>query len=144
MPETAMDIDSVAQRYAAAAHAKDEAAFLALYDEDVVVFDLWERWVYKGRDAWAGMVKAWFGSLGSERVAITFAPEFSTVDGDWALWCAIVRYAGISEQGVELRALENRISWTLRRHGDQWRILHEHTSAPADFESLKVSLHRGG
>jgi uncharacterized protein (TIGR02246 family) len=137
-----MEIDQIAERYASAVRAKDEAAFLSLYDETAVVFDMWDRWVYKGRDAWAGMVRAWFGSLGRERVGVTFAPEFSAIDGDWAVWCAIVRYAGLSETGAELRAMENRMSWTLRRHGGQWRIIHEHSSAPADFETLKVSLHR--
>lgn len=137
------EIEAIAGRYAAAVYARDEAAFLALYGEDVVVFDMWDAWSYQGREAWAGMVKAWFGSLGEERVGVTFAPVHAVVEADWAVWCAIARYAGLSADDQELRAMENRISWTLRRGEDGWRIIHEHSSAPASFDTMKVSLKRG-
>lgn len=137
------ELDDIARRYAAAVYAKDEAAFLALYDDDVVVFDMWDAWTYQGREAWAGMVKAWFGSLGEERVGVTFTPVHAVVEADWAVWCAIVRYAGLGADDQELRAMENRVSWTLRRGAEGWRIIHEHSSAPASFDTMKVSLKRG-
>jgi len=136
------EIDAVADRYVAAVRDKDEAAFLSLYDQDVVVFDMWDRWSYKGREAWSGMVKSWFGSLGNESVRVIFTCEMCVVDDDWAVWCGLVRYAGLSAEGAELRAMENRISWSLRRRGDRWLIVHEHSSSPADFKTMKVSLNR--
>jgi uncharacterized protein (TIGR02246 family) len=138
------EIDAVADRYVAAVYDKDEAAFLALYDEEVVVFDMWDQWSCKGREAWSGMVKSWFGSHGNESVRVIFTCEMCVVDDDWAVWCGIVRYAGLSAEGAELRAMENRISWSLRRRDDRWLIVHEHSSSPADFKTMKVSLNRDG
>ncbi|WP_416462394.1 YybH family protein [Sphingomonas sp. VDB2] len=135
-------IDTLADAYALAVYEKDEAAFLSLYDMDVLVFDAWGPWSYEGRDAWAAMVRDWFASLGEERVKVTFTPEKSLVGDDWAVWCATTRYAAIAPSGEELRALENRTSWSLRRRDGRWRIVHEHSSGPADFETLKVTLHR--
>jgi ketosteroid isomerase-like protein len=59
------------------------------------------------------------------------------VEGDWAIWCAIVRYAGLNAAGENLRVMENRISWSLKRSAAEWLIVHEHSSAPVDFETLK-------
>jgi len=137
------EIDAIADRYVAAVFNKDEAAFLSLYDQDVVVFDMWDRWSYKGREAWSRTVKSWFGSLGSENVRVTFTCEMCVVDDDWAIWCGTVKYAGLSAEGAELRAMENRMSWSLRRRADRWLIVHEHSSSPADFKTMKVSLDRG-
>lgn len=135
------EIDAMAARYAAAAYAKNENDFLALYDENVVVFDMWEQWSYKGRDAWAEAVRSWFGSLGStERVGIKFSGVACQSDHDWASWCATVRYAGLGPDDAELRFMQNRMSWTLKRKDGVWKIIQEHSSAPADFESLKVRL----
>lgn len=136
------EIDRVAQKYADAVLAKDEHAFLSLYDPSVVIFDMWETWVYDGRDAWAGMVKGWFGSLGDERVGVSFTPVFCTIDDNWASWGAIVRYAGLDASGKELRAMDSRMTWVLRGGAGAWRIVQEHSSAPADFKTGAVNLHR--
>src|ERR1700709_1569634 len=98
------EIDDVAARYVDAVYRKDSEALLALYDEDVFVFDMWDRWSYRGRADLAGMVTDWLGSLGDERVTVKFTPAQSIVDGDWAVWGATVRYAGVSASGVELRS----------------------------------------
>lgn len=135
-----MNIDDIANAYIAAVYAKDLHAFLALYDEDVVVFDAWDQWIYRGREAWAAMVKAWFDGLGEERVRVSISPVFSRSEGDLGTLCAIVRYAGLNAAGEELRALETRHSWTLARRAHGWIIVHEHSSAPVDFKTMKVKL----
>ncbi len=38
--------------------------------------------------------------------------------------------------------MNNRLTWALHRTPDGWKIVHEHTSAPAAFETGKVELHR--
>ena len=43
--------------------------------------------------------------------------------------------------GVPQRTMTNRLTWVLIRHGHDWRIVHEHTSAPID-ESNEVILER--
>lgn len=71
-----------------------------------------------------------------------FTEDYRVVEGDWALWCATVRYAGLAASGEELRLLENRTSWSLRWRAGGWLIVHEHSSSPADFKTLKVKLRR--
>jgi hypothetical protein len=60
----------------------------------------------------------------------------------FAAMSAIVTYAGISAQGQELRAMQNRISWVLKTSGHVLRVVHEHTSAPVGFEDAKAILKR--
>jgi uncharacterized protein (TIGR02246 family) len=135
-------IETVSEAYAAAVYDKNEQAFLSLYDKHVFIYDMWGQWSYQGRDAWAAMVREWFASLEDERVRVTFTPDHSVIGDDWALWCATVRYAAIAPSGETLRYLENRLSWSLCRREGGWLIAHEHSSAPADNDTLKVTLRR--
>ena len=122
--------------------AKDVEVFVALYDQDVCVFDMWGKWSYNGVEAWRTMVTDWFGSLGDERVAVALDDMQTTVAGDLAVAHAFVTYKGLSAEGKELRAMCNRLTWVLKQKDNGWKIVHEHSSAPVDFETLKVSLRR--
>jgi ketosteroid isomerase-like protein len=128
--------------YTAAVREKDVGRFEALYDDDVRVFDAWGEWSFSGRDAWRAMAKGWFDSLGTERVAVEFAEPVVVAGGDLRVLSAFVTYRGLSAEGVELRAMTNRITWALRTRGEAWKIVHEHTSAPADFATTKLILQR--
>lgn len=139
MPEIT-EINEVAKRYANAVYAKDVEAAAGLYDENVVIFDLWERWVFEGRSAWRANLEEWFGSLGDERVRVEFEPILVQALGDAGLYSATVRYVGVNAAGEDLRSMANRLTWTLVRGESSWCILHEHTSAPASFETGKVNL----
>jgi len=55
---------------------------------------------------------------------------------------AIVTCAVVSAGGEHLRSMQNRISWVLRTSGHNLRIVHEHTSAPIDFNESKAILKR--
>lgn len=132
----------VLQAYRAAVHAKDVDAFVALYADDVRVFDLWGQWQYDGLDAWRGMASAWFGSLADERVVVDFAEVRAVATTELAVGHAFVSYAAVDAHGTTLRSLTNRISVTLRRHGDDWKIAHEHSSAPLDFATAKAIFQR--
>ncbi|MHA0042948.1 YybH family protein [Deinococcus sp. PEB2-63] len=137
-----MPPENILQAYADAVRARDAEALLALYHPRVTVYDMWEHWLYDGQQQWRGMVESWFASLGDERVQVTFDDIRSTVTPGMALVHAFVTYAGLSASGERLRAMNNRLSLTLTRSGDGWLILHEHSSAPAEFGSGKVNLHR--
>ena len=129
--------------YTAAVRSKDVDGFVALYAQDVCVFDMWGRWTYEGVDAWRSMVADWFASLGAEQVAVTFEDVRTLVTDDVAVAHALVTYTGLSATGEELRAMDNRLTWALRRtDGAGWRIVHEHTSAPIGFEDSKAILRR--
>jgi hypothetical protein len=52
-----------------------------------------------------------FSSLGEERVAVTFDRVQGTVTRSLTALSARVVYAAISPTGVELRAMQNRLTW---------------------------------
>jgi uncharacterized protein (TIGR02246 family) len=132
----------VLDAYKAAVFAKDVDAFVALYDRDVCVFDMWGEWSYDGAQAWRGMVAGWFGTLGAERVAVDFDAMRVILAQDLANVHAFVSYTGVSAEGRELRAMHNRLTWALNQKSGAWKIVHEHTSAPVDFTTSKVLLQR--
>ena len=126
--------------YQNAVHAKDVNAFVAIYDEDLHVFDMWGTWSLRGLDAWRTMAEGWFSSLGNEQVLVGFKEVQTTEVGELAIGHAILTYTAVSAEGKELRSLNNRITVALRKTGHLWKIFHEHTSAPIDHQSMKAIL----
>jgi uncharacterized protein (TIGR02246 family) len=127
--------------YAAAARAKDVEAFLDLYADDVRTFDLWGVWSYDGKDALRAMVTEWFNSVGTDQIGVEFEDVRTEEGTDVAGVSAFTTFRGITEEGVEERSMNNRLTWILRRAGDGWKITHEHSSAPAGDDG-KVNLRR--
>jgi len=134
-------IARVLQSYAAAVLAADVEAFMRLYDPRVRVFDAWGVWSYEGSAAWRRAVEGWFGSLGNEKVKVTFDDVQTSAGRESSMVTAVVTYAGVSAEGRELRAMQNRLTWVLRTT-DDLRIVHEHTSAPIGFTDSKAILQR--
>ena len=135
-------IKRILESYESAVFAKDVGAFMRLYDPGVRVFDAWGVWSYEGSEVWQRAVEGWFTSLGTERVKVTFDDVQATAGRDMTMVSAIVTYAGVSGQGEPLRAMQNRITWILRTSGHVSRIVHEHTSAPLDFDHSTAILQR--
>ena len=131
-------LSRICESYTRAVHEKDAAAFLALYDPAARVFDTWGVWSYEGEPARRKVIEEWFSSLGAERVAVTFDRLQATVTGELATLTARVIYAAISADGVELRRMQNRLTWVLKSEGGAWQIIHEHTSVPigSDLKGL--------
>jgi uncharacterized protein (TIGR02246 family) len=136
-------VRDVLDAYRDAVRSKDVDALLALYDPEVRIFDMWGTWTYEGAAAWRKNVEDWFGSLGSENVAVEFDDVRTLGAGDLLVAQAFVTYKGLSAEGRELRAMQNRVTMTLAKREGAWRIVHEHSSSPADFETGKVNLRRG-
>ncbi|HZC74890.1 MAG TPA: SgcJ/EcaC family oxidoreductase [Gaiellaceae bacterium] len=136
-------MEEMLDRYAAAVRAKDVDEFVGLYADDVRTFDLWSVWSYEGKDALRAMVSEWFGSLeDDEVVAVAFDDVRTQAGPDVGAISAFTTYAAVSPDGTELRSMNNRLTWVLRKDGDgEWKIAHEHTSAPAGEEG-KVQLRR--
>jgi uncharacterized protein (TIGR02246 family) len=137
------EMKEMLEAYAAAVRAKDVDAFVGLYADDVRTFDLWSEWSYDGKDALRGMVTEWFGSLEEDEVvAVTFDDVRTQTGPDVAAVSAFTTYAAVSPEGEELRSMNNRLTWVLRKDDEgAWKIAHEHTSAPAG-EGGKVQLRR--
>jgi ketosteroid isomerase-like protein len=128
--------------YKAAVFAKDIDSFIALYDEDVRVFDMWGAWSYAGIAAWRAMAERWFRSLDTERVVVEFSHPEVIVTQDLAVVHTFVTYKAVTADGVDLRSLDNRLTAVLRQRGNAWKIVHEHTSAPLEAETAKVIFKR--
>jgi len=136
-------MEEILTAYAAAVRAKDVDAFVALYADDVRSFDLWSEWSYDGKDALRTMVTEWFGSLPEDEVvAVKFDDVRTDAGSDVAAVNAFTTFVAESPDGTELRSMNNRLTWVLRKGSDgAWKIAHEHTSAPAGDEG-KVQLRR--
>jgi ketosteroid isomerase-like protein len=142
MSELDRGIARVLGIYELAVFKKDVDAFMRLYDPSVRVYDAWGVWSYESSDSWQRAVEGWFTSLGAERVKVTFDEVQTWMGKDVSSVSAIVTYAGLSAEGVQLRAIQNRITWVLRTTGHVPRIVHEHTSAPLGFNDSKAILVR--
>src|ERR1700756_2595971 len=92
MIDTKAAVAQLIEAYNVAVLAKDVAAFMRLYDQDVRVFDAWGIWSYEGAESWRRPVENWFGSLGDERVKVTFDDVVVTAAGESAIVSAIVTY----------------------------------------------------
>jgi uncharacterized protein (TIGR02246 family) len=136
------DVGSLLEAYRDAVHAKDVDAFVAIFADDVRVFDMWGAWSHDGIDSWREMAEGWFGSLGDERVRVEFEDVQTTGGDDAAVLSAFVTFAGLSADGMELRSMNNRLTWGLRKTDGTWKVVHEHTSAPVDMATGKVDLER--
>jgi uncharacterized protein (TIGR02246 family) len=142
MQEMADSPTRVIDDYRAAVLAKDVDALVALYVDDVRVFDLWGQWSHEGIDAWRRVIAGWFGSLGTDRVVADFDDPRSFIHDDVAVVEAFVAFRAVSPDDVTLRSMNNRLTWVLRRTGEGWKIFHEHTSAPVDPATIKAILKR--
>ena len=137
-----MDIRSLLEKYKNAVFQKDVGAFTSLFDEQVLIFDMWQQWSYHGLDAWREVVNGWFTPLGRNSDVITYDSLHIHEDTEMAVATAIVRFTAVSEKGEELRFLENRFTWVFRKNGEDWKITHQHSSGPIDFNTMKVILQR--
>ena len=135
-------VGAVLEEYRDAVHAKDVDRFVAIFADDVRVFDMWGTWSHDGIDAWRRMAEGWFGSLGDELVRVEFDDVQTTVSDDVAVLSAFVTFTGLSADGDELRSLNNRLTWGLRKTDGRWKVVHEHTSAPVEMATGKVDLKR--
>jgi ketosteroid isomerase-like protein len=135
-------ISSVIHEYRDAVFEKNVDSFIALYERNARIFDMWGTWAYPNAAAWRDSVAGWFTSLGVDQVAVDFEEVYTLEDQDLAVVHAFVTYSEISAGGTSSRAMANRLTWTLRRSETGWKIAHEHTSAPVDFKTSKVILQR--
>jgi uncharacterized protein (TIGR02246 family) len=136
------DVAALLESYREAVYAKDVEAFVAIFADDVRVFDMWGAWSHDGIDSWREMAVGWFGSLGDELVRVEFDDVQTTVGDDTAVLSAFVTFAGLSAEGEELRSMNNRLTWGMRKTGEIWKVVHEHTSAPVEMATGKVDLER--
>ena len=122
-------LHQVLAAYQAAILAKDVDAFVAIYADDVQIFELWGQWTHDIA-SWREMARGWFQFLGDERSVVEAHDVRTQVSGDMGLLTASLTYRAVDAAGQPLRSLDNRLSWVLRERAGHWRVVHEHTSVP--------------
>lgn len=135
-------INQILEKYQATVFQLELEGHLALYSDQVLIFDAWGDWSLKGIEPLRKMVESWFGSLGEDRVKVEMNDLRAQSSGDIGFASAIVKFTAISKEGSTLRWLENRFTWVLERKNQEWKITHQHSSFPADHETFKIAFRR--
>jgi uncharacterized protein (TIGR02246 family) len=130
------------ESYRQAVRDRDVEAFMRLYDPKARVFDAWGVWSYESAEAWRKAIESWLGSHEEERFEVKADDVRITGHGSGCAVSAIFTYGSVSPAGKALRSMQNRLTWMLERQGSDWRIVHEHTSAPISFDESKAILQR--
>jgi uncharacterized protein (TIGR02246 family) len=128
------------ENYKKAVYEKDVNAFVKAYDRDPHVFDMWGAWSLRGSDSWRAMAADWFSSLGDEQVVVGATEVETTQSDDMAIGHAILTFTAFSASGEKLRSMNNRLTVALKKTGDEWRVIHEHTSVPINVQTMKPEL----
>lgn len=126
--------ESLIDRYIAAATAIDKNALLALYSPTVRIFDMSMPWQHSSLQSWSEMVDNWFGHMGTHPEAVASNVEIHATE-ELALITMFMGYYHDDAEGNR-DGMTNRITWVAVPEGDDWRIVHEHTSVPLTMDEL--------
>ena len=116
--------------YKQSAWDKDTKSMIGLYDDNVVIFDMWEHGYQSGLAVWSTVIKDWLGSLGEEKVKVMFEMIEIHEGENVGFASALITYQAISTDNTIIRSMKNRITLGFIKEKDQWKVRHQHTSAP--------------
>lgn len=116
--------------YKQTAWNKDIESMIALYDNGVLIYDMWATGYQTGLVEWSGVIKDWLSSLGEEKVNVIFEMINVHESGDVGFGSALVSYQAIAPDTTILRSMKNRITIGFHKKNDVWKVIHQHTSAP--------------
>ncbi|HEY9154475.1 MAG TPA: nuclear transport factor 2 family protein [Opitutaceae bacterium] len=135
------EITAFIETFKSTAFAKDVSGFLALYDDDARIFDLWKKWSYRGVAAWKPAVEEWFKHTGENRDAISLHDVVIQGAEGFCTVTAFITFSCVDPKGVVLRAMHERLTLVLTKSQSGWKILHQHSSAPVG-DDLKIRFDR--
>lgn len=123
--------ESVLDRYVAAVRTLNKEALLALYAPEMRIFDTMLPFQFRGPDEFAHKVNEWFDSVDGTKPNAEATEVDSRITDGLAYMSMYMRYTDVDEDG-DPHGMTNRLTWVLIPDGDDWKILHEHTSVPLD------------
>lgn len=118
---------------------KDSEGMIDLYDENVMVFDMWSHAYNSSITEWSGIITDWLGSLKEDRVNVNFKMVEIHQEERVGFARAMIQYEAVSKENKILRSMTNRITLGFIKKGNHWKVIHQHTSAPVDSD-LKAIL----
>ena len=126
--------ETLIERYTAAAMATDRDALMALYAPGVRIFDMMMPWQVRGAVEWEPIIDDWFTHAGTGSDVKASDVEVKATDG-MALLTMNMFYGNIGADD-EQESMVNRLTWIAVPDGDDWKIIHEHTSVPLSNEDM--------
>ena len=135
-----MKIEDFFKVYQNSVWCKDTTAMINLYDEQAVIFDMWDRGYNLNPSEWAKAIENWFGSLGEEKVKVEFEMVKIHQSYNVGFASALIQFQAISIEGAVLRSMKNRITLGFSKFDDGWKVIHQHTSAPISSNGLTAVL----
>lgn len=135
-----MEIEEFFSTYQSAAWNKDATAMINLYDKQAVIFDMWDQGFLLDPSAWAAVITDWFDSLNNEKVKVEFEMINIQQSGNTGFANALIKFQAISKEGNVLRSMKNRITLGFLKAEDDWKVIHQHTSAPISSNNLTAVL----
>lgn len=124
--------------YKQAAWDKDIERMIGLYDDNVVIYDMWTSGYQTGLTQWSVSIKDWLGSLGEEKVVVIAEMIEIHESGDIGFGSALITYQAISSDNRILRSMKNRLTVGFRKKKNEWKVIHQHTSAPINSELVAI------
>jgi ketosteroid isomerase-like protein len=116
--------------YKQSAWDKDTENMIALYHDNVVIFDMWNQGYQTGVTGWSNVINDWLGSLGNERVNVIFEMIEIHEGNNVGFGSALITYQAISTSNTIVRSMKNRVTLGFTKQKDEWKVMHQHTSAP--------------
>jgi len=129
-------IMQVIKDYEKAFRAKDLDRIMAIYDRDVVVYDVTPPLRYEGaadyRKSWQQFLDAYEGPLDMEirELKLSFS-------GALAVTYNLERFSGTLKGGKRIE-IWFRVTDVYSKKDGKWLIIHEHVSVPADLATGKA------
>jgi len=130
------EISDFFELYKQSAWSKDSSTMVNLYDDQVVIFDMWDQGFMLNLPEWKNMIVDWLGSLGEEKVKVDFEMIKINQSGNVGFASALIGFQAIASDGAVLRSMKNRITLGFSKLEDGWKVMHQHTSAPISSDGL--------
>lgn len=135
-----MTIEDFFKIYQDSAWRKDTKAMINLYDEEAIIFDMWDQGYLFNPTEWTKVIEDWLGSLGDEKVKVEFEMIKIHQSGNVGFASALIKFQAFSNEGVILRSMRNRITLGFSKFKGSWKVTHQHTSAPISSNGLTAIL----
>ncbi|WP_044870507.1 nuclear transport factor 2 family protein [Pseudomonas sp. LFM046] len=130
-----LDVHEAFNQWLKAARAKDIDGIVARYADDVIAYDAILQLQFKGIQAYGQHWRYCMEMCSGDHI---FEPADPTIhaDGNVAFLHCLIRCGGEHDGQVQTSWMRGTQCYVKR--GGQWKIIHEHFSAPFDMETTKA------